>query len=134
MTGIQFPIKIDCKIKQCNGTKEFKFKILGCFHVVDRLDKLTAIPQTPHWKNDYWLASKMLCEEDGGRLPSDDELAVIATLVERKIIDLPYGYYWSSVEVSSSQAWRRTIRSNYSYFDTSARSTSSSKALCVKEL
>jgi len=41
------------------------------------------------------------------------------------------GSYWSSVEVSSSQARRRNITSYYSNFRTDVRSYSFTKALCV---
>jgi len=41
------------------------------------------------------------------------------------------GGYWSSVEVSSSQARRRGINSSASYFYTDVRSYSGTKALCV---
>lgn len=127
----QFPIDIEVKIKQDGKTIEKKFKILDCFYADDRLDELVAIPQTPYGKKDYWLASKMLCKKLSGRLPDKDELTIIASLIERKIIDLPHGAYWSSVEVSSSQARRRDINSNDSDFYTDVRSSSGVKALCV---
>ena len=132
MADVQkFPIEIDCKIKQAGKTKRIKFKILNCFYAIDRSDELDTVPKTPSNMNDYWLVSKMLCEKDGGRLPSEDELTILSGLIEREIIDLPYGAYWSSVEVSSSQARRRFISSNLSYFGTSDRSYSYYKALCV---
>lgn len=48
--------------------------IKSAFFAKDRLDELDEIPKLPNGETDYWLAGKLLCEKDGGRLPTMEEL------------------------------------------------------------
>ena len=48
--------------------------IKGAFFAKDRLNELDEVPKLPNGETDYWLAGKLLCEKDGGRLPTPEEL------------------------------------------------------------
>ena len=123
-----------------------KFKIIGTFNAKDRLDELGEVPRLENGEIDYWLASKMLCEKDGGRLPTMDELAEIASYMyqddfgefvnkyglELKNELIPLGGYWSSSESTATRAYGRSFSSDGSHWYRSyIRGSSNVRALCV---
>ena len=107
-------------------------KIIKIFNAKDRLDELDEVPRLDDGEIDYWLASKMLCEKDGGRLPTMKELAEIASYMYQEDFEeyedkydlelknelIPLGYYWSSREGSAAFAFIRSFGSSGSgYYD-----------------
>ena len=111
------------------------------------ISKDTVISSTQFAKTNWGDQGTKTCEEiwrsvDGGAWASADQVICIdngtnTSMGLDKTGDAAAGYsiangiYWSSVEVSSSQARRWGFYSNRSGFDTYARSTSNTKALCV---
>ena len=109
------------------------------------ISKDTVITSTQFAKTNWGDQGTKTCEEiwrsvDGGRWASADQVICIdngtsTSMGLNKTGTAGYyiadGYYWSSVEVSSSQARRRNINSNNSNFNTNDRSNSNNKALCV---
>ena len=105
-------------------------KIIKIFNAKDRLDELDEVPKLENGEIDYWLASKLLCEKDGGRLPTMKELAEIASyMYQTKIGEyededdlelknelIPLGNYWSSREGSAANAYRRGFYSSHSHY------------------
>ena len=74
----------------------------------------------------YTTADQIICITENG---NQNSMVLDKTATAGYYI--PDGHYWSSVEVSSSQARSRYIRSTTSGFYTYDRSTSDYKALCV---
>ena len=72
----------------------------------------------------YATAEQIICIPTSGNSMGLDKTATAGYYI-------PDGRYWSSVEVSSSQARRRDINSNLSSFSTDSRSRSNFSALCV---
>ena len=105
-------------------------KIIKIFNAKDRLDELDEVPKLETGEIDYWLASKLLCEKDGGRLPTMKELAEIASYMYQEDFEeyddkynlelknefIPLGYYWSSRECSAAGAYVRGFNSSYSHY------------------
>lgn len=109
------PIEVEITVRQGKKVNTKKLKIYGIVDAYNRTNELEAIPQTPYGDNDNWLISKMICEKDGGRLPTVSELAIIAGLQEEGLINTKYyGFFWSASESSASSAMERYIYSGYS--------------------
>lgn len=125
------PIEVEITVRQGKKVNTKKFKIYGMVNAYNRAGELETIPQTPHGDNDNWLISKMICEKDGGRLPSLSELAIIEGLQEENLINTKYyGNFWSSSESSASSALRRYVGSYFSYWYQSHRG-SQYEPLCL---
>ena len=119
-------------------------RIIGTFNTSDRLDELDEIPRLENGEIDYWLASKLLCEKDGGRLPTMKELAEIASYMyqveigefeDKWDLDLqdeliPLDGYWSSSESSAVYAYRRYFGTANSFWYRDERYYGY-KSLCV---
>jgi hypothetical protein len=153
-------VEPDIKYKVVEFSSELKtknkyplsFKIMHTIDVNKRLNELAEIPRLENGTIDYWLASKLLCEKDGGRLPTEEELAELASYlygvnigpredkynleIKNQIKELgepPY-FFWSSSELSASVAVRRSIGSNNSSWYQYNRSNSRYVPLCVGDL
>ena len=128
--------------------KKPSLKILSIFNVIDRLDELDEVPNLLNGEPDYWFISKLLCKKDGGRLPTMEELAEIASYIYQtdfKEFDskynlnlknklIPYGHYWSSSIPTFSGAYIRYFGSTHSNWNKCYNSGSSNSfimALCV---
>ena len=61
--------------------EKLNLKIKSVFLPKDRLDELDEIPKRPGGDIDYWKAAELLCKKDGGRLPTPEELAELATYI-----------------------------------------------------
>lgn len=129
-------------------------KIKSVFYAKDRLDELDEIPKTPNDNIDYWKASKLLCEKDGGRLATMDELAQLASYIygvnippyanvdklkvkqmheELQKFEMPF-YVWSSSELSSYYAYYwYFFYSSYTGWSYSSRTNSDQLAVCLGE-
>ena len=128
--------------------KKPNLKIIKIFNAKDRLDELDEVPRLEfeEEKIEYWLASKLLCEKDGGRLPTMKELAEIASYVYQTNFEkydnkcnleiknelIPLGDYWSSSEFTATNAYYRLFGSADSPCGRyGTRGYSSIRALCV---
>lgn len=89
---------------------DYEIEIISNFKPKDRLNELEEIPKFPNGKVDYWKAGSLLCEKDGGRLPTIEELQLIAILQKNKLINTDYsGYFWSSSDLDGEFAWSVTF-------------------------
>lgn len=82
---------------------DYEFEIISVFNPADRLDELDEIPKLPNGLTDYWQASKLLCEKDGGRMPSVEELQIISAADRAGLINTGLDrnkWFWSSTENS----------------------------------
>lgn len=143
-------IEIVKSVKEEEKTENVKIpkpnlKIISNFYACDRLDELDEVPKLEDGNVDYWQASKLLCEKDGGRLPTMKELAEIASyMYQTKIGEfednydlelknelIPLGYYWSSLEASSTYAYYRIFYSDSSRWYRGYGRSNAYRALCV---
>lgn len=109
------PIEIEIVVRQREKVNTKKFKIYGELDAFAHRMDFKPTPELKNGLHDFWLISKLLCEKEGGRLPSIAELGVIAALQEVKLIETDYyGGFWSSSEMSPSLALKRSIYSNNS--------------------
>lgn len=121
-------------------------RIISNFYAKDRLNELDEIPRLENGEVDYWKASKLLCEKDGGRLPTMKELAEIASYIYQEKIGkfedkydmtpqnefISLGNYWSSSESSPTHAYLRRFDDDYSgWYRNGGRSSSDYRSLCV---
>lgn len=139
---------------------DLKLNIKSIFLAKDRLNELDEIPHTPYGDIDYWKASQLLCEKDGGRMPTLEEIAQLANYlyntdnIEAKndiaylSIDTtkagplfsqspggtdssPWFYVWSSEEYSAYYAYNRYFGNTYTGYGCSNRANSNKLAVCL---
>ena len=126
------PIEIEIVVKQGTKVNTKKFKIYGKLDAFAHRMDFKPSPQLESGLHDFWLISKLLCEKEGGRLPSINELAIIAALQEAELIETDYyGYFWSSSERTATTALRRNIRSIDSSWNERYRNYNAYVPLCV---
>jgi hypothetical protein len=90
------------------------FKIKSVFLVKDRLNELEEIPKLLSGYIDYWKAAELLCEKDGGRLPTMKELAQLASYIYGKDI-APYKDY-VNLEIKNMPAELKPIYEKQGWF------------------
>jgi len=89
-----------------------KLKLISVFNPAERLDELGEIPKLPNGLIDYWQAGKLLCEKDGGRMPTCEELQLISAADRAGLIDTGLDqdkWFWSSTEDSSYPQYNARI-------------------------
>lgn len=94
--------------------KKLLFKIKSAFLTKDRLNELEEIPKLSDGYIDYWKATELLCEKDGGRLPTMEELAQLASYIYDKDIE-PYEDY-NDLEIKNMPAELEHIYEKQSWF------------------
>lgn len=112
-----------------------KLKIISVFDPAERLDELKEIPELPTGQIDYWQASKLLCEKDGGRMPTVEELQLISAADRAGLIDTGLEYrddwFWSSKKDSLCTAWNVSYSNGIE--DADSKGFSDCKVLCIRK-
>lgn len=118
------PIEIEITAKQGEKVNTKKFKIYGELDAFAHRMDFKPTPELKSGLYDFWLISKLLCEKEGGRLPTIAELGIIAALQEAELIETDYhGDFWSSSERTATTALGRSINSDYSSWSEYCRSS-----------
>lgn len=126
------PIEIEITAKQGEKVNTKKFKIYSELDAFAHRMDFKPTPELKSGLHDFWLISKLLCEKEGGRLPTIAELGIIAALQEAKLIETDYyGYFWSSSERTATTALGRHVASNYSSWFEGYRNANGYVPLCV---
>lgn len=137
--------------------EKLPFKIKSVFLAKDRLNELEEIPHLPDGNIDYRKATELLCEKDGGRLPTMEELAQLASYMYGKDIE-PYEDYfeleiknmpaelkpiyeqqgwfalWSRREYSATRAYARYFDTSGTSYNGSWRGYSNQHGVCIEDI
>ena len=136
-------------------TKTLPFKIISNFRPSDRIEEYVRevgnLPRSSSGSIDYWQMAKDLCKKDGGRLPTMEELAQLASYIYGEEIgemedkydltvknhiegfDPSEGLFglWSSSPYGTEIAYYRYFYDSDTGYNNNYRSNDSIRAVCL---